>query len=165
MATVNDIKNEAIGNGFYPRHPRGWRRKFVLMDNGAAEGFYPRHPRGWRPCTLRSCRQYSRFLSTPPSRVATVLREVSMYLVRFLSTPPSRVATIYWRRLMSACNAFLSTPPSRVATKRGFFAWPAYRSFYPRHPRGWRLTTAHRQIKFRGFLSTPPSRVATLQIW
>ena len=62
-----------------------------------------------------------------------------MYLVRFLSTPPSRVATIYWRRLMSACNAFLSTPPSRVATVRTMLSYS-----------GLSL-----------FLSTPPSRVAT----
>ena len=58
---------------------------------------------------------------------------------------------------------FLSTPPSRVAT----FALPTkgtrLNCFYPRHPRGWRLSKSillPPQIVM--FLSTPPSRVATL---
>ena len=56
------------------------------------------------------------FLSTPPSRVATVC-SAGMHFCPdlFLSTPPSRVATkgLSWR---TPNGMFLSTPPSRVAT-------------------------------------------------
>ena len=80
---------------FYPRHPRGWRRTgycISLVDgvvsihatlaggDGDGQpravlscGFYPRHPRGWRlTMSMLSSRQ-PQFLSTPPSRVATII--------------------------------------------------------------------------------------------
>ena len=79
------------------------------------------------------------FLSTPPSRVATlrpgILEHgvaVSIHatlaggddhllfapnaLATFLSTPPSRVATLPEVSASIAHSMFLSTPPSRVAT-------------------------------------------------
>ena len=37
-------------------------------------------------------------------------------------------------------------------------------SFYPRHPRGWRLSYRKTMTWLAEFLSTPPSRVATRQI-
>ena len=61
------------------------------------------------------------FLSTPPSRVATQLHYFTATFYKFLSTPPSRVAT----------------PPHRTSG-------PTTQRFYPRHPRGWRRTTAAR---------------------
>ena len=102
---------------FYPRHPRGWRppgkqwnrhrqdvsihathaggdgrSRFLLALRGC---FYPRHPRGWRPTSSIACDKRLMFLSTPPSRVATV-EELAESKKRsaFLSTPPSRVATL-----------------------------------------------------------------------
>ena len=79
---------------------------------------------------------------------------------------------------------FLSTPPSRVATATAAPLMKRSISFYPRHPRGWRLisyrfgplwfnVSIHAtlaggdavpsvMVQGRGlFLSTPPSRVAT----
>ena len=85
---------------------------------------------------------------------------------------------------MGGIHQFLSTPPSRVATAGGHAGINVRKSFYPRHPRGWRHhVVAERDIERkvsihatlaggdRGrsrrykrsaeFLSTPPSRVAT----
>ena len=79
---------------------------------------------------------------------------------------------------------FLSTPPSRVATVQYIIVSLSDCSFYPRHPRGWRLSCRNEQRRHRSvsihatlaggdlkdrvramawstFLSTPPSRVAT----
>ena len=100
--------------------------------------FYPRHPRGWRRCRIARCRPSTTFLSTPPSRVATLRGGHAARWIVFLSTPPSRVATICTCRNLSRTHCF-----------------------YPRHPRGWRhrfLSTSYNDFKF---LSTPPSRVAT----
>ena len=115
---------------------------------------------------------YLNFMHRPPRKV-------------FLSTPPSRVATI--KSAVSVPTVmFLSTPPSRVATRRPFLPSSRRIRFYPRHPRGWRLNFAvsvtvscsvsiHATlaggdiISTTGlaarnvFLSTPPSRVATQQ--
>ena len=59
----------------------------------------------------------TKFLSTPPSRVATVgIMESNTLMIMFLSTPPSRVATLLFECYKPTINKFLSTPPSRVAT-------------------------------------------------
>ena len=109
---------------------------------------------------------YSRFLVSIHATLAGgdfsyALRWQSLFL--FLSTPPSRVATLRrcgWNR---SAIPFLSTPPSRVATycNRTHTASPL--CFYPRHPRGWRLPNSLAWVLARLFLSTPPSRVATTQ--
>ena len=79
---------------FYPRHPRGWRPPRRPRPVGKAQSFYPRHPRGWRPLNGRKSNEYGKFLSTPPSRVATgEPKPKVLALNQFLSTPPSRVAT------------------------------------------------------------------------
>ena len=171
-------------SGFYPRHPRGWRRRRlrhrkevrnVSIHATLAGGdkqrtpktmktkaflstppsrvatwdrqplstspnrFYPRHPRGWRPvqrskdfvfkcvsihATLAGgdgsyrvrITPRKKFLSTPPSRVATHLKPLLSTATVFLSTPPSRVATCMISLSSSKRQMFLSTPPSRVAT-------------------------------------------------
>ena len=41
-------------SNFYPRHPRGWRRRTAGQSYAAVSYFYPRHPRGWRPPVLFS---------------------------------------------------------------------------------------------------------------
>ena len=102
---------------------------------------------------------------------------------KFLSTPPSRVATAKNWKPWKAYK-FLSTPPSRVATATFKELNFSLEGFYPRHPRGWRLvagfvnygpadvsihatlaggdsTSAAVAGTAHTFLSTPPSRVAT----
>ena len=91
------VKVAAHLASFYPRHPRGWRLWPVLKESidkdvsihatlaGGDRGwqgwravpnrFYPRHPRGWRHTQDEiQDRIAEKFLSTPPSRVATVVR-------------------------------------------------------------------------------------------
>ena len=101
------------------------------------------------------------FLSTPPSRVATLI-------VHFLSTPfsVSIHATLAGgdegeHRISMSRYLFLSTPPSRVATVGWAIAHPFTLCFYPRHPRGWRQPPEAGTAEAGEFLSTPPSRVAT----
>ncbi len=126
--------------------------------------FYPRHPRGWRRKLEYLQEQLDKFLSTPPSRVATTGAENSCL-----------------------AHEFLSTPPSRVATSANIANWQKAGRFYPRHPRGWRRDALLVQSDYRCvsihatlaggdaadviprakplmFLSTPPSRVATIRI-
>ena len=58
---------------FYPRHPRGWRRRQPPKATFRQPCFYPRHPRGWRPLSAPPVMAAFLFLSTPPSRVATIV--------------------------------------------------------------------------------------------
>ena len=135
----------------------------IASSTNQAGSFYPRHPRGWRLVGMTS----------------------SVILKTFLSTPPSRVAT-----LQLAANGIMVNSVSIHATLAGgdyiglTYAKDKYR-FYPRHPRGWRqkhnairlhfllvsihATLAGGDAKYGGlqrtnkwFLSTPPSRVATI---
>ena len=79
------------------------------------------------------------FLSTPPSRVATIFYcLIFLFFLKFLSTPPSRVATTQRR-----CRHSWSDNVSIHATLAGGdppVVAPIMDSlgFYPRHPRGWR---------------------------
>ena len=79
--------------------------------------FYPRHPRGWRLVGGASCS-----LPFCVSIHATLAGGDVIALINgaidgmFLSTPPSRVATMYFPQCGQGTK-FLSTPPSRVATR------------------------------------------------
>ena len=83
-----------------------------------ARGFYPRHPRGWRRPGPASRWRSSWFLSTPPSRVATKQRPAA---------GPGQLVSIH---------ATLAGGDRCTLTMTG--CWQ--KSFYPRHPRGWRPT-------------------------
>ena len=169
---------------FYPRHPRGWRLSKSLIPAEDWICFYPRHPRGWRPFGEEFVVAPEVFLSTPPSRVATGnsgrfgFSDKSFYprhprgwrlqhrddsgiffLVSIHATLAGGDSAI--PSLLASLQMFLSTPPSRVATVRMSTLRSAIWSFYPRHPRGWRLALVDFLIVSLAFLSTPPSRVAT----
>ena len=105
---------------FYPRHPRGWRRPSGSVHAGGVHSFYPRHPRGWRRPRRRAGRQ---------------VRPVSIHAT--LAGGDYEAA-----RRFSLTFRFLSTPPSRVATRKDARLYEEVMSFYPRHPRGWRLAAA-----------------------
>ena len=147
---------------FYPRHPRGWRQNaldtvpqalYVSIHATLAggdlfhvctslvvnESFYPRHPRGWRRLSMPRKQTPPKFLSTPPSRVAT--KQAVAYgrtVVGFYPRHPRgwrhSVTNNYYYITYVSIHAtlaggdtdiseeemiselFLSTPPSRVAT-------------------------------------------------
>ena len=124
---------------FYPRHPRGWRRNYGISPPGNLVSFYPRHPRGWRRKPPRSGGCSCLFLSTPPSRVATTQHfpDGSPYQT-FLSTPPSRVATGEMGGADSRCEVSIHATLAGGDTHRMRYKTVLRKSFYPRHPRGWR---------------------------
>ena len=79
----------------------------------------------------------------------------------FLSTPPSRVATMQ-AYFADEEKVFLSTPPSRVATgELQRFGESVGVSIHATLAGGDVMTLLERVIN-NPFLSTPPSRVATL---
>ena len=124
------------------------------------------------------------FLSTPPSRVATYAKAAVFSTSKGVSIHATLAGgddKAYADKELAML--FLSTPPSRVATGRELTLFVYERSFYPRHPRGWRRdwsvcrtayeVSIHATLAggdcaslswvffFPTFLSTPPSRVAT----
>ena len=159
-------------SGFYPRHPRGWRRK-KGHQRDAVHSFYPRHPRGWRhiyPCYITM--RYDSFYPRHPRgwrrigiRQAYADGTVSIHATLaggdYLHSAWSfgRALRFYprhprgWRLLRLAVGVrlcqFLSTPPSRVATKGDFNHDLHSPCFYPRHPRGWRRWVPCRSCRFR----------------
>ena len=168
---------------FYPRHPRGWRLEahqctwedcsvsiHATLAGGDArcaenldrrQRFYPRHPRGWRLFGAWLLIAQSLFLSTPPSRVATVPTggKCTLMLVSIHATLAGGDPEL----TLSAC---LSLHVSIHATLAGGDSSTSPRrcrltSFYPRHPRGWRRLNTPPTGGHTMFLSTPPSRVAT----
>ena len=145
--------------------------------------FYPRHPRGWRHICKAGAYRQTTFLSTPPSRVATVheheqgrKRNVSIHATlaggdgcagtHCVEQAVSIHATLAGGDLR--CGA-TRTAVSRFYPRhpRGWRPWmrdiadKVKVSFYPRHPRGWRRRPGKSHRYRVAFLSTPPSRVAT----
>ena len=150
-------------NNFYPRPPRGGRRR-SLLSAARAKHFYPRPPRGGRhpevyarrvrdrisihalreegdpAASTPSCAP-SAFLSTPSARRATSSVVRSSSVVRFLSTPSARRATVYARH--SESHPRISIHALREegdVVPRGTRARVA--DFYPRPPRGGRRPAA-----------------------
>ena len=101
---------------FYPRSPRGERRKVPMGCILGFRNFYPRSPRGERRCNgcCKTCNK--RFLSTLPARGATALPlKISISPEHFYPRSPRgerRTARFRLRRGFS----FLSTLPARGAT-------------------------------------------------
>ena len=122
---------------FYPRHPRGWRR--ANHRGSFVTGHVSIHATlaGGDAAAQRTTRVHKAFLSTPPSRVATMgaqygvnKTEVSIHATLaggdHHSMADSRNSFCFyprhprgWRRFLQDRNASLQC-------------------FYPRHPRGWR---------------------------
>ena len=93
VATLDDGYFNIAKKSFYPRHPRGWRP----YSNAAIQdfiSFYPRHPRGWRlpECVYRCGCPYVSIHATLAGGDRCNNRR-KKWKQKFLSTPPSRVAT------------------------------------------------------------------------
>ena len=115
-ATREERAGLTYGAYFYPRPPRGGRRRTASVlyrvspflstpsvrratlsctaYRRPTSDFYPRPPRGGRRC-LRSVSSCSTaFLSTPSARRATSVLDTSVTATVFLSTPSARRATL-----------------------------------------------------------------------
>ena len=145
---------------FYPRPPRGGRPCPAWPGFCVCCYFYPRPPRGGRPFVPSNCLYYTKFLSTPSARRATVqhgqdfayvvisihaLREEGdrcsfvafLSLLIFLSTPSARRATIDQQAeidsyLISIHALREEGDPSTSCDRH------SKSNFYPRPPRGGR---------------------------
>ena len=146
--------------------------------------FYPRPPRGGRRTTrLYKVDEY-RFLSTPSARRATRRkRRCPAYPRYFYPRPPqggrrllSGAAVVNDRISIHALReegdkqapetttggiAFLSTPSARRATNKHPKPQQEALHFYPRPPRGGRLSSVIPSACPGTFLSTPSARRAT----
>ena len=104
----------------------------------AVQNFYPRPPRGGRRAARKKSKCGGRFLSTPSARRATgctgiviTVLSISIHALREEGDGSSPAG--------SACMDY----------------------FYPRPPRGGRLTVSGYEIEMKVFLSTPSARRAT----
>ena len=156
---------------FYPRPPRGGRRCACPKPVKLSRSFYPRPPRGGRPSRSCSGTSPGSFLSTPSARRATLAaKRRSNHIFYFYPRPPrgGRPSPIYGSTPRSR---FLSTPSARRATltlcnlilmaaaisihalrEEGdvhvLVAPALLRDFYPRPPRGGRLSSRNTSPRY-----------------
>ena len=122
---------------FYPRSPRGERRRLYRRPR-QRPNFYPRSPRGERPAPARASRPHQVFLSTLPARGAT--------------------SKIHKQGLEAIIS--IHAPREGSDTQAGGQCG-ADGHFYPRSPRGERPLGISISRSTRKFLSTLPARGAT----
>ena len=116
-ATASPVEVRKWNTNFYPRPPRGGRRKKEVCK-WTSTHFYPRPPRGGR------------------------LGERFVWLLDFLISIHALREEGDFFGLAAACTAalFLSTPSARRATRWWRVVGLTLMYFYPRPPRGGRLT-------------------------
>ena len=161
-ATDAAAKRVCVGLYFYPRPPRGGRHApfrlgcglaaisiHALREEGdagapstpgAAVDFYPRPPRGGRQLSI-SLPSYQFMISIHALREEgdPMMMGIRQAAQIFLSTPSARRAT---SAVLAAAisSAFLSTPSARRATRQLLKRTNLKSDFYPRPPRGGRLS-------------------------
>ena len=182
-ATARPGPSTARHRNFYPRPPRGGRRKrgsaaeeysgflstpsarrATRAPQGTGEGrkhFYPRPPRGGRQKSAPLAVCASNFYPRPPRGGRLRILWDSFSDDEFLSTPSARRATDGQRRLSERAE-FLSTPSARRATHGADLRAGQHRDFYPRPPRGGRPHRRQEWERYILFLSTPSARRATI---
>ena len=103
-----------------------------------ASSFYPRHPRGWRPARARTASQ-QQIVSIHATLAGGdgLLRCPVCGCTLFLSTPPSRVATLDRPRSRPAFSVSIHATLTGGDCREGRDAL-LNGGFYPRHPHGWR---------------------------
>ena len=146
---------------FYPRSPRGERRRPKRGRWPPRPHFYPRSPRGER--------QYSRFvemhlyefLSTLPARGATPERGPSSSGEPISIHAPREGSDSFRVVMFAKSRLFLSTLPARGATPDKLVLTVVSEHFYPRSPRGERHVYGESLPFGLLFLSTLPARGAT----
>ena len=128
---------------FYPRPPRGGRRKgHDLLLLGTHISIHALREEG-------------------DSAVSVIPAQFNA----FLSTPSARRATYYPRTVDRSPSDFYPRPPRGGRPARSFLLWNSLTYFYPRPPRGGRPGAYNAQLEQYKFLSTPSARRATLWAW
>ena len=122
---------------FYPRPPRGGRPRTDKRMFNVTANFYPRPPRGGRQFANLGEQPVKKFLSTPSARRATLRQAFAVqhyYIsIHALREEGDRLADFCF----CLCTDFYPRPPrgGRLTTGTSF---PSIRYFYPRPPRGGR---------------------------
>ena len=101
---------------FYPRPPRGGRRK-CRPFHGRRKDFYPRPPRGGRPRQQNRGKRTGIFLSTPSARRATCWAAQRPRTRPYFYPRPPRGGRLQTGIEYNAQIEFLSTPSARRATE------------------------------------------------
>ena len=147
------------GTYFYPRPPRGGRRRSSATGRTALY-FYPRPPRGGRRTGCRPEMSRLRFLSTPSARRATPRSSwalqtgiISIHALREEGDPMT---------CRSGGARYISIHALREEGDSKPNYTPTFiRNFYPRPPRGGRRAWKRTIFCNGRFLSTPSARRAT----
>ena len=145
---------------FYPRPPRGGRRR-ICPRCSMTLYFYPRPPRGGRLVTSVSSCSSSGFLSTPSARRATgTFHGASRNTPYFYPRPPrgGRPAQSLRRRRPSRISIHALREEGDNTASSGILP---VTYFYPRPPRGGRPYAIGDLVAYNKFLSTPSARRAT----
>ena len=147
---------------FYPRPPRGGRRRWRSLS--APKGyFYPRPPRGGRPDfwhPVFPCEISIHALREEGDQAGSL----GLFRPAYFYPRPPRGGRRFLCFLGSRTFTFLSTPSARRATAKFVCSECAWTDFYPRPPRGGRPEERRESSVSRKFLSTPSARRATRQI-
>ena len=133
---------------FYPRPPRGGRPQVQVPQTAGPRDFYPRPPRGGRRPAKITAIAKSKFLSTPSARRATCTpgahgksaSGISIHALREEGDEEPVEAP-------DISKIFLSTPSARRATPTLLATSSHTTNFYPRPPRGGRLTLAYMEVQ------------------
>ena len=149
------------GCNFYPRPPRGGRRRGVWLFSTCPHISIHALREEGDVCAIYDISELISFLSTPSARRATATATSLGYSVEI---------SIHALREEGDCTAqmidpelvqFLSTPSARRATSSPASSALGLRNFYPRPPRGGRLDSVYVLLSRCIFLSTPSARRAT----
>ena len=155
-------KNGQTGGYFYPRPPRGGRPHTARKIAAVNAHFYPRPPRGGRHNDVDKFIASFDFYPRPPRGGRRDPRPDGYG--KFISIHALREEGDAMRSTPSSTSSrFLSTPSARRATRSFSASISNWRYFYPRPPRGGRLTSLAALTAKATFLSTPSARRATSQ--
>ena len=127
---------------FYPRPPRGGRRRADCLRPVLLEISIHALREEGDCCCICIAESCCIFLSTPSARRATSFSSAAFMRSKFLSTPSARRATFTLAVCVITHLLFLSTPSARRAT--------------------WQYTI--NSLLVNGFLSTPSARRATYEL-
>ena len=142
---------------FYPRPPRGGRHTYSKAQVIRSVYFYPRPPRGGRPQLVDALDRSSQIsIHALREEGDGDKKELRLDAYRFLSTPSARRATYSTGSSLLNTIGFLSTPSARRATPCCYIPRTAWSDFYPRPPRGGRLSSSSMCRYSVNFYPRPP---------
>ena len=149
---------------FYPRPPRGGRRSSAGRPADAGRHFYPRPPRGGRPWRASPLTLTSRFLSTPSACRGNVFFLIYHAYKKFFINSIRVVGDALYYNHDDKKSRISIHALREEGDIFHITVLPTSTYFYPRPPRGGRLSDTNTMHMMQRFLSTPSARRATSPI-